>query len=380
MLPQSKVRLFLYVLLFFCILPTLGESKEMRIVSEGVGAIIDGNRARARDIAVQDALQKAVEQTMGIYVNAETIVQNAVLIRDNIYSNTKGYIKSYRVTNESYTNSLFRVRVEAYVATDRLEDDLSAIGLLMQQKHKPRIMVVINESRLGEAIIQTPASETAIINQFLKKGFKVVDQDQVNKIRNTKQLQAAIEGNDRLAAKIGRDYGAEVIIAGKSFSEYAGEFYKFVSCRASARARAVLTDTGDVIAVGSQQAGGADIAKNVAAEKALDSAGRMLADSLIEQILDRWSKEVWGTTSVRLIIYGLDYQQLSKFKEILVFRVRGIKNIHQRMFTPERAVLDIDFKGDPQDLASEITGTNFGTFKLKPVEITANRISLRSVR
>ena len=85
MLPQSKVRLFLYVLLFFCILPTLGESKEMRIVSEGVGAIIDGNRARARDIAVQDALRKAVEQAMGIYVNAETIVQNAVLIRDNIY-------------------------------------------------------------------------------------------------------------------------------------------------------------------------------------------------------------------------------------------------------------------------------------------------------
>jgi len=352
----------------------------MAIISEGVGNIVDGNRAKARDIAIQDALRKAVEQAVGIFLQAETMVENAILIRDNIYSKTKGYIKNYRVTDEAFSNDLYRVHIEAHLATDKLEDDLSAIGLLMLRKHKPRVMVVINETQLGKSKVSTPVSETEIIKRFLKKGFKVVDQDQVDKIRNSEQLQAVLEGNDALAAKIGRDYGAEVIIAGKAFSEYAGDFYGFVSCRASVDARAILTDTGDVVAADGKQAGGADIAKNVAGEKALSSAAGMLADSLMEQILDRWSKQAWGVTSVRIIIYGMDYQQLSKFRDALFAKVRGVENVHQRTFTPQRAVLDIDFKGDPQNLTDDITGINFGAFYLEPVEVTANQINLRMVR
>lgn len=379
---RDEARIFLIILsvVISYICPTPVQAKEMAIISEGVGTIVDDNRAKARDIAIQDALAKAVEQAMGTFLQAETMVENAILIRDSIYSKTKGYIKSYRVTEESFSNSLYRVHIEAYVATDKLEDDLSAIGLLMQRKHKPRVMVVINETQLGKSKISNPASETEMINRFLKKDFKVVDQDQVDKIRNSRQLQAALEGNDALAAKIGRDYGAEVIIAGKAFSEYSGDFYGFVSCRASVNARAILTDTGDVIAADGKQAGGADIAKNVAGEKALSGAGGTLADSLMEQILDRWSKEAWGATSVRIIIYGMDYQQLSEFKDILVVKVRGIEDVHQRTFTPERAVLDIDFKGDPQNLTGKISKINFDTFQLEPIEVTANRIDLRVVK
>ncbi|MFH1637554.1 MAG: hypothetical protein ABIB71_03965, partial [Candidatus Woesearchaeota archaeon] len=159
------------LLLFLICLPTFGHSQEVMVVkARGIGDIIDGQEGMARDIAVQDALRNAVEQALGTYIKSETVVQNYQLISDQIFSKTEGYIQKYYIQDETATRTLYKIKIEAYVASHKLQNDLAAIGLLMLQKHKPRVMVVIPEQHLTRRKVPDPAGETEIIKKLLEKG------------------------------------------------------------------------------------------------------------------------------------------------------------------------------------------------------------------
>ncbi len=61
------------VLLFFFSLSPLAPGQQVQtITAEGVGVVIGGDRAIARDQAINDALRKAVEQAVGTLVSSET--------------------------------------------------------------------------------------------------------------------------------------------------------------------------------------------------------------------------------------------------------------------------------------------------------------------
>ncbi|MBC8461424.1 MAG: hypothetical protein H8D67_25905, partial [Deltaproteobacteria bacterium] len=153
-----------------------------------------------------------------------------------------------------------------------------------------------------------------------------------------------------------------------------------ISCRARVEARAIRTDTGEIIAADGKYAAGIDISENIAGKKALQDAGGQLGDYLITQILSTWRSDVVDTTTVQLIISGVDYQQFAKFKMLLKDSVRGVKAIHQRSFSGKRGVLDIDFKGDPQALVEELALKDFGNFKVAITNFTSNRLDLEVLK
>lgn len=377
MYQRMIVPLIILLLAPFMLLPmSLGAQDAITVKSKGVGDIFAGREARARDLAIEDALRRAVEQAVGMFLSSETVVQNEDILNDSIYSRSKGYIRKYLVLEEAAKGKLYRVTVEAHVATAKLKDDLSAIGLLIARKHKPRIMVVIPEYHINRRI-PDPAGETEIIRRLLEKGFKVVDQNQVSKIRYNDRVGAAISGNTALATKIGLEHGAEVIIIGEAFSEYAGRIYDSLeSCRARMEARAIRIDTGEILAAGGKHAAGLDITQALAGKKALEKAGHELGDYLIGQLLAKWSSDVTNITSIDLVITGLNYKQFLDFKSILLESVRGLEAIHQRSFTNNRAVVEVDIRGDAETLSEEIIRANFKDYKVQIAAFSANRLTL----
>lgn len=350
------------------------------VKAEGVGDITAGRESRARDTAIEDALHKAVEQAIGIFIQSETVVKNSMLINDEIIARSKGYIQKYVIVGESNDGSIYRITVEATVSSDKLQDDLAAIGLLMARKHKPRVMVVIPEHHLTKRI-PDPPGETEIVKKLLEKGFKMVDRSQVAKIRYNDQVSAAIKGDSALAVKIGQQYGAEVVIIGEAFSESAGAgIGGMVSCRARVEARAVKTDTGEIVAADGKYATGLDITEAIAGKKALQQAGGELADYLAEQILAKWSSDVTNTNSVELIVSGVNYAQFAQLKSALTSSVRGVRGIHQRTFTGNRAVMEVDLKGDVQAFADDLAQKDFKGFAVEVSDFSASRVELKVLK
>ena len=127
--------------------PAVTATAPVNASAEGVGVIIDENTAQARDQAIQDALRLVVEQAAGTMVSSETLVQNYEVLRDQIYSQSQGYIQHYEVTNETTEGNLYRVTIQAAVAKGNLKNDLAALGLLMARKNMPRVMIMVAEQK-----------------------------------------------------------------------------------------------------------------------------------------------------------------------------------------------------------------------------------------
>ncbi|MCF8128422.1 MAG: hypothetical protein K9N10_07900 [Deltaproteobacteria bacterium] len=310
-------------------------------------------------MAIEDALRKAVGQGVGTFVSSETMVKNATLIGDSIYTHSKGYVKGYTVLSETSDGHMYRVTLECDISAGKIENDLKAVGLLITRKHKPRIMVIIPEFHV-DGTVQDPVGETEIIKRLLAKGFKVVDQAQTVKIRYNDQVRAAIRGNMRLARKIGREHGAEVMIIGEASSEYVGRVMgELDSCRARVEARAIRMDTGDILAAGGKDASGLDITRALAAKKALRNASGELGDYLMDQILARWSGELANLTGIEVVIDGMNYAEFMDFKSTCLSSIRGVKAVHQRTFANNRPVVEIDMKGHAETLAEALTAIKF---------------------
>jgi len=83
-----------------------------------------------------------------------------------------------------------------------------------------------------------------------------------------------------------------------------------VSCQARVGAKAIKCDTREIIAAEDMQASGVAIAEHVAGKVALKKAGNKLADYLIEEITKNWAQEVQNSINVKMIISGINFNQL----------------------------------------------------------------------
>ena len=389
---MKRVVTYLLLLLpLMLIAPSVPAQEESRTVSaEGVAAIRDGARDIARDAAILDAQQRAVEQAIGILIDSQTMVENFQVINDSILSQTKGYIKRYNITGEFPEGNLLRVTITAEVALGKISDDLSAIGILLGQVHKPRTMILIAEQNIGQEVVawwlgsvhgQTTdmaMTETVLMDKFTEKGFEMIDHEvAARNIKVTSAYKVQSLSTEQ-ARTLGNQADAEVVIVGKSFAKLQGNVGSLKSAQADLTARAVRTDNGQVLASVSTHGAAVHVSEVTAGNEALKKASSEAADQLITKILAQYSKEVGGSRSISITISGFTTKaQFVKFKDVLKNQVRGIKNLHERSYANGTAKLSVDSKNSAQLLSDELAIKDFGTFSVDVTGSSANSLELK---
>ena len=266
-----------------------------------------------------------------------------------------------------------------------ISGDLQAIGLLISRKHNPRIMVIMGESLAGSKLEiheGQSVAETTFIEQFLSKGFKVVDSEMAKKTTERNQLLHALEGDKALAAKIGLQYNAEVVIVGKAIAtpkhlNQTSEYLKgtnLKSVHANMHAKAIRVDTAEIIASGSKSGAKVHVDETTGSYKAFQNVGKKLADSLIERILKKWGDDT-NLNTVELTLSGISsYSDLIKLKDDIRQKLRGVKEINQRAFTDGVAVLEIKASGDAQAIAAKLVVQKMDNKDIDVKDITQNKI------
>lgn len=355
-----------------------GEGTEVLV--EGTAALTEAGTADiARDHAIKDALRKAVEQGVGTYINSESKVQNFQLLSDRIYSQASGYVSSYKILSESQEGGLYRVAIRAKVKLDRLQDDLSAIGILVEEQGRPRIMVVVKELAslddftVDAGLMSQQMLETMILDAFQSKGFPVVDAATVETNLKKDQLKLILEGDTRAAQLLGMKAGAEVIIAGTALRSseskampYSGKVTDFYKVKISARA--INTATAAVM-------GASAFAREVPFSE--DEARRQTADSaagkLINDILRGWKKH---SNSVEIHATNADYSRVLKLKSEILSKVRGVTNVVQRDLTGTTALLEVVSESSPQEVLDDL-GTKKFTVPFEIRGFENNRIEIK---
>ncbi len=356
----------------------LSGAEGVEVLAEGMAALpARGGPDIARDHALDDALRKAVEQGVGTFVTSETRVENFQLLSDKIYSQATGYVSSYQVVTEGLEGALYRVVIRAKVKLADIENDLAAIGILIKEQGRPRIMVVVKELEnwtdftVDDRMMSQAMLETMILDRFQEKGFPVVDAATVRQNLEKEQLKKILEGDNQTAILIGLKAGAEVVVTGTAQRSsqrlfVAGMNRTFHKIRMSTRA--INTESAEVIAA-SATTTELPFSEDQARQRAADTTSA----ELISNILSRWKKHENITV---IQADNATFERVQKMKSEIQARLRGIIKVISRDLVGNTATLEVISKTSSQEVLDGLSTRELDI----PFEIegfSGNRIEIR---
>ncbi|MBE0558913.1 MAG: flagellar assembly protein T N-terminal domain-containing protein, partial [Proteobacteria bacterium] len=100
------------------------------VEAEGSALVTGGDLARARNEAVREALQKAVEQVAGHWLTLQDSGDKSPALKERITDQAEGFIQEYRIVSETTVLDVHTVAVRASVLAENLRKDLVEIGLV----------------------------------------------------------------------------------------------------------------------------------------------------------------------------------------------------------------------------------------------------------
>ncbi len=380
----------LVVMALTMILVSIGAAQQptQMVTSKGMASIFANDVALARDQATDDALRNAVEQTLGTFIQASTLVQNNMVVEDNILSWANGYVRSYRIISEGQTDpSTYEVTIEATVELANLKNDWESIQNLLSRMGNPRLMFLIEEQNIGESrnqydylSVDMNVTETTLLEKFIEKGFECVDPATVRENLKQEQAAAILQGDTKLAATLAKKLNAEVVITGKAIAKVATgiNLGGMKSCQANVTARAIKADVATVFATSSQHAAYPHIDEVTGGTEAIKKATVKLADELMTKITQKWKDEYYQTTTVKVILQGItSFNEVTDFSSTLKYLVRGVKEIYTREVSGDQAELDVKITGNANQLARELERKDLDKFQVKVVGLTMNKLTLK---
>jgi hypothetical protein len=369
-------------LLYLCLafwIPLASWAEQSDVNEVRALGVADGKSSKARDEALNDALRRAVEQSVGTFVTAELSVEQQRLVEDRIFTESSGYIQSYKLVREGSKENLYEVEIAALVKTGKLSSDLESIGLLIRKKQNPRVMVVVysretESSYLVVALEGSRNAENQIEGALMQKGFQLVDAGQASR---KKQLEGLLlKGDPTRAGKMARDFGAEVLVEGEVRRAFVdqrvtyGRMTRFFSNEI--RVKALETDTAKVLYSGykTRPPSGAG------AFLPLEEATGELIDEMMAGILEQWRKDVFQAGSYQLEIAGISFNDLTRLKEGLK-KIRGVGDVQVRNFQSGHALVEVKYQGALQDLAEKIGAMKTPTPEIKGLQSNTIQMGIR---
>lgn len=243
---------------------------------------------------------------------------------------------------------------------------LSPISQGVTEKEDPTIMVVIPEIII-EHSTPDPAVETAVIRNLVEKDFKVIDQKQIDKIRDKKETRLALEGNEEALMDLASSFKADILVVGEAFAEDTGTTQGLQTVRARAEIRIVRSKDAVILGSKGVQVGASDLALRVAGKKGLQRAGEKVSEYVINRLAENLGREELMTDGDKIIeISPISFSDLSTIKDTLR-KVEGIEGFEIQNFSSQqgKAQLKIDTPSSGYELAELLVKLPYGTFQLE---------------
>jgi hypothetical protein len=337
-------------------------------------------RGADKEAAIQDALRTAVEKGAGQFIHSQTETKDYQVVLDKILSKSAGFVKRYDVLKVTTAgDGIVTVRLTAEVAVKAVATEWGEIQILLQQKGKPRLMVVIGE-KVDNDIRDDSIVASEVEKQLLKNDFPLVDKNQLTEIQKKDITEASFGSDMSRIIAIGKQFGAELVIAGSAIADYGSKEDLYgvpvVMYGASVRIKAVRTDNASMLFSDNIDARQGDRTRNTAATKALRQAGAEAAKKVQDGILGKWAREVGETQSVNLEVAGLTFSARTKFVATLK-KLKMVGGVQPRTLTGGIATFTVDIKGSGDEFAQALD--EIREPKLEVIDVTANAIRCKIV-
>lgn len=207
-------------LVLLCGAAGIGRAEQRAVTAAGVGFVAGGDLAAARDGAIRDAQLRALEQVVGVEVDARSVLHKELLIDDTVVTRTGGAIRTYTVLDETADeNGLYRVRIEALVDAGAMRTEL------MRAAGNKKVLLVNASAVSGRDHPGDMALAQSLAEAFSSAGFKL----ERSRVSETEISLLDEEKVRRIGRQTGRDMVAALWLRGSEAQCMADNF-----CAASA--------------------------------------------------------------------------------------------------------------------------------------------------
>lgn len=252
----------------------------------------------------------------------------------------------------------------------------------------PRVMVIVDEKSLGT--IATAEVEAMAVKKLIALNVPVVDQDMVraNVARSQQMLAAA--GDNRGAAALGTQFGADVVVIGEAVAKPSARRISDTNLRsyqAVATLRAVRTDNSATLAAASEDVTQVGLEDVSGSAKALRAAGGKALDALLPEMLAKWTPGSGSGAAagdyphrVDVTVGGVDQMwKLKAVRDSLRSRPKEVRNVAQRSYTAGVAEFSLESALPPEELAEALVLAPPEGLKIQVLDVGGGRIQLRAV-
>ena len=246
---------------------------------------------------------------------------------------------------------------------------------------------MVDEKAIGS--VSTSEIETMAVKKLAEKGIATVDQNMVQ--NNLERIQKAFRGagDNRAAAAMGREFGADVILLGEAVAKpnaaKIGET-NLRSYMATVSFRAVRIDNSVNIATASDSATVVAMDDLSGSSRALKAAGAKALDTIATEIVAKWkdpsdvSAKKGQKTTVELTVGGMDQiWKLKATRMCLKGNKKNIASVVQKSYAQGVAIFRVESLLPAEELAEELVMHPPEELKFQVVEIHQAAINLRVV-
>lgn len=269
--------------------------------------------------------------------------------------------------------------------TQALSALLAAFALLAHATlaASPKVMLLIDEKSLGT--IPTAEVEAMAARLLLEKQVTVVDQDMVKANLQKAQQSLRNAGDNRGAAALGQQFGADIIIIGEAVAKPSARRIgdsNLRSYQAVATLRAVRTDNSSALASSSEDASVVGLDDVAGSSKALKAAGQKTLSSLIPTMLKAWTEKATPAAGkavpVELTIGGVDQVwKLKAVRDRLRSMPDAIQTSTQKQYSAGIALFDLESLVPSADLSEELVLNPPDGLKMQVLEVAPGKINLK---
>ena len=250
----------------------------------------------------------------------------------------------------------------------------------------PRVMVIVDEKSLGT--IATAEVEAMAVKKLVAMNIPVVDQDMVRANIARSQQMLAAAGDNRGAAALGTQFGADIVVIGEAVAKPSARRISDTNLRsyqAVATLRAVRTDNSATLAAASEDVTQVGLEDVSGSAKVLRAAGEKALDALLPELLAKWTP---GDTSgaeafahrVEMSVGGVDQMwKLKAVRDCLRGRTEDLRNVAQRSYVAGVAEFSMESALPPEELAEALVLAPPEGLKLQMLDVGAGRIQARVV-
>ena len=127
-------------------------ARDITVTAEGFAACpADASKSSCRQAALADALRRAVENAVGVFVEADTRTKNYRTAQDVVRTTAEGFVRDYRILDEGIEDGAYRVKIEARVAPGPPEQSLKRICRRLREEVNPSFSISV-DGAAGRAI------------------------------------------------------------------------------------------------------------------------------------------------------------------------------------------------------------------------------------